>query len=339
MRTKIGIVGAGHVGTEAANELLRLNVADIVLIDINGEMAAGKALDLGHTCSLRGSSARISGGCDYRALSGCSVVVVTAGQPRKPGMSRDELLQVNFAVIKQTVEQLLEVVPHAVYIMVTNPLDTMAYAAWRLSGKPSNQVIGMAGVLDAARLRYFLAQEIGVNPSDIAAPVLGSHGDRMVPLIRHATAGGIPVSSLLDTSVLKRIVDRTVHAGTELVSLLKRGSAYYAAGVSVASMVESIVNDRKRLQCASVLAGEHYRLGDVFVGLPVILGSGGAERIVSFPLERHEQEALHAAVEGAGDAQKRVDAMIGRPADSAVKPGLDSKIGKIGRGIQSVPAT
>lgn len=307
MKKKTGIVGSGHVGSEVANEIVRMNLGDCVLIDVQADATRAKALDLSHTAPIRHSSASVEFAADYEALAGSSVVVLAAGVPRSPGMSRDDLLDTNLAILEDIVPRLMKVCPDAVFVVVTNPLDAMTYAAWKLSGKIAKSVLGMAGVLDSARLRWFLASELNVSAEDVHAMVLGSHGDLMVPLSRYATVAGIPAADLIDRETMTQILERTKNAGTELVSLLRSGSAYYAAGAATASVVDSILNDKRKVLCSSALCRGEYGIDGVFVGVPAIVGCAGVESIIELQLNEQELRALRAAANHLRHLQQRVD--------------------------------
>jgi malate dehydrogenase len=311
MKDRIGIIGAGNVGTETANELLRNNIADCVLLDIRNSQAVGKSFDLTHSGPLRHAAATITGTDDYAALEGCSVVVITAGKPRQPGMTRDDLLSENVQTIRDVCGKLNVHVPDAVWIMVTNPLDAMTYAALKLSGKDRRTVIGMAGALDAARLRATIAAALSVSAIDVHGMVLGSHGDLMIPLARYATVAGIPASELLPPDAMEKILRETVEAGTHLVDLLKTGSAYYAAGTSVASMVDAIVHDSRRVICSSVMCKGEYGTDGVCIGVPVLLGAHGVERIIELDLNDQERSAFMSAAHHLKALQDSVDVVLG----------------------------
>jgi malate dehydrogenase len=311
MKRQVGIVGAGHVGAEVASEILRMNIADCVFVDVDLDRARAKALDLTQAAPLRGSSGRVVEGDGLRALRDCAVVVLAAGVPRGPGMTREDLLDINCAIMQDVVPRLVSVVPEAVLLVVTNPLDAMTYAAWKLSGKDARSVFGMAGALDAARFRSFLAGELNVSAEDVHAIVLGSHGDLMVPLVRYASVGGIPARDLLSPGAAARILESTRHAGTELVSLLKTGSAWYAAGASVAAIVDSILNDKRRVFSCSVLCRGEYGIEGVCVGVPTVIGAAGVERILVLELDEAESKMLGASVEHLGMLQEDVDRRIG----------------------------
>ncbi len=310
MKEKVYIIGAGHVGAETANELARKDFCDVILIDIVEGMPQGKSLDMTHANPIRYISPNLRGQNDYNGIEDAKVIVITAGVPRKPGMSREELLDTNLKIMKSIIEEIKKKNDKAILIIVTNPLDAMTYTAYKLSGFERERVIGMAGILDSTRLRAFLAMELGVAYEDVSAITLGSHGDLMVPLPKYATVGGIPVTHLLPQEKIDAIVQRTRKAGGEIVSLLKTGSAYYAPGVSVAIMVESIIKDKKRvLPCSVYLKGE-YGISDVFVGVPVILGEKGAEKVVEMKLEPDEMEALKKSAEHVRKLQEQIDSKL-----------------------------
>ncbi len=298
MRRKLGIVGAGAVGTAAAHWALVKEVAEeVVLVDIVEGLARGKALDMAQSAPIYGFSARIEGTEDWAALKDAQVVILTAGRPRKPGMSRDDLLQVNLEIVKSCVEKIVEYAPGACLIVITNPIDAMVYTAFRVSGFPRQRVIGMAGVLDSARYRYFLAEALGVAPKDVQALVMGIHGDHMLPLVRLANVAGVPVSDLLPPEKIAEIVERTRKGGAEIVSYLKTGSAFTTPGLAAIEMAESILKDQKRVLTCSVWLEGEFGFSEVFIGVPVVLGARGMERILEFPLTEEEKAALAQSVE------------------------------------------
>jgi len=307
MKEKVYIIGAGYVGAETANELARKDFCDIVLIDIVEGIPQGKSLDMTHANPIRYISPNLKGQNNYEGIEEANVIVITAGVPRKPGMSREELLDINLNIIKSIISEITKRNNKAVIIVVTNPLDAMTYAAYKLSGFGREKVLGMAGVLDSTRLRAFLAMELKVAYEDVSALTLGSHGDLMVPLPKYATVGGIPVTHLLPKEKIDAIVERTRMAGGEIVSLLKTGSAYYAPGASVAIMVESIIKDKKRVLPASVLLKGEYGINDVFVGVPVVLGTGGVEKVIEMKLEPDELETLKKSAEHVRKLQEEID--------------------------------
>ncbi|MBX6754076.1 MAG: malate dehydrogenase [Thermorudis peleae] len=292
MRPKVTIVGAGMVGSTTAQYLAQRNIADIVLIDIVENLPQGKALDLLEAGPVLGYDCLVSGANDYAATANSDVIVITSGSPRKPGMSRDDLLRVNMNIVRSVVEQAAPLSPNAVIIVVTNPLDAMCHVALETSGFPAARVVGQAGVLDAARFRAFVAQELGVSPRDVTACVLGGHGDTMVPLPRYSTVAGIPVTALLPQDRIEAIVERTRDGGGEIVRLLGT-SAYYAPGAAVAEMVEAVLLDENRvLACSTYLTGQ-YGITDLYVGVPVVLGAGGVKRVIELELTEEERAALH----------------------------------------------
>src|SRR6201998_1682835 len=295
-RKKVSVVGAGFVGSTTAQRIVDLELADVVLTDILEGAPAGKALDLVESTPITRSDAFATGvttaNGDYSATNGSDVVVITAGFPRKPGMSRDDLLKANYDVVKGVVEQVAKHSPNCIIVMVTNPLDAMAQAALKVSGFPKNRVMGMAGVLDSARMSAFVAMECKVSVENVHSFVLGGHGDDMVPLPRYSTVAGIPLPDLLPKETIDAIVDRTRKGGAEIVNLLKTGSAYYAPSAAAVEMVEAILKDKKKiLPCAVYLEGE-YGIKGLFVGVPVKLGANGAEQIVEIKLTAEENAAL-----------------------------------------------
>lgn len=291
-RPKITIVGAGATGTAAAQWIAAKELGDLVLFDIVDGLAAGKALDLAQAGPVEDFDGRITGTQDWADTAGSALVIVTSGSPRKPGMTRDDLLNVNFDIVRGVVEAALERSPGAYLIILTNPVDVLTYAAWRVSGLPRARVMGQSGILDTARFRTFLAWELGVSVEDVTALVLGGHGDTMVPLVRYSAAGGIPVERLLPAETLARLVERTRAGGAEVVNLLKTGSAFLAPGAALAQMAEAILRDKKRiLPVAAVLDGE-YGERDVVMGVPVRLGAGGVEHVYELELTEEERAAF-----------------------------------------------
>jgi len=292
MRSKVTIVGAGNVGASTAQIVAGRGYADVVLVDIVEGLPQGKALDLLESTPVIGSDVQIVGTNGYEETEGSDIAVITSGIARRPGMSRDDLLLTNMGIVKGVVEQIIARSPNSILIIVSNPLDAMAQIAFHTSKFPRNRVIGMAGVLDTARFRTFLAQELNVSVEDVRAYVLGGHGDTMVPLVRYTTVAGIPVSELIAKDRLDSIVQRARDGGAEIVNLLKTGSAFYAPAASVAQMVDAIILDRKRiLPCAAYLQGE-YGINNLFVGVPVKLGAGGIEEIIQIKLTPEEDAAL-----------------------------------------------
>ena len=292
MRRKVSIIGAGNVGASAAERIAMRRLADVVMVDIVEGLPQGKALDLNEAAPVDGFDMRLTGTNGYDATAGSDVVVITSGLPRKPGMTRDDLLQKNFAIVKSVTEEVARRSPKAILIVVSNPLDAMAHTALKVSGFPRERVLGMAGVLDSARMRFFIAEAMGVSIENTHAFVLGGHGDTMVPLPRYSTVAGIPITELLPKETIDAIVQRTRDGGIEVVNLLKSGSAYYAPASSVVQMVEAILLDQHRiLPCAAFLQGEFgYR--DLFLGVPVQLGAGGLEKVIEIRLAPEEKAAL-----------------------------------------------
>jgi malate dehydrogenase len=296
MRKKVTVVGGGFVGSTAAQRIHDAGLADVVLTDILEGVPAGKGLDMAESGPILGSDSHAIGistaAGDYRETANSDIVVVTAGFPRKPGMSRDDLLKANYDVVKGVVEAVVKLSPSTILIIVTNPLDAMAQAAYKISGFSKNRVIGMAGVLDSARMSTFVAMELGVSVENVHSFVLGGHGDDMVPLARYSTVAGIPLPELLPKDKLEAIITRTRKGGAEIVNLLKTGSAYYAPSAAVAEMVEAILKDKKKiLPCAAYLEGE-YGINGLFVGVPVKLGARGIEQIIEIKLTPDEKAAL-----------------------------------------------
>ncbi|MEX2167711.1 MAG: malate dehydrogenase [Pirellulales bacterium] len=302
-RAKITIVGAGNVGATTAHWCAERELGDIVLLDIPeaGDMPKGKALDLMQAAPIFGFDSRVVGTSDYGDSADSDVVVITAGIPRKPGMSRDDLLATNARIMTAVCEQVKRTSPKSVVIVVSNPLDAMVQRAQQVTGFPPQRVVGQAGVLDTARYRTFLAMELGVSVEDTSALLMGGHGDTMVPLASCTSVGGIPVTQLLDAKRLEEIIDRTRNGGAEIVGLLKTGSAYYAPAAATAQMVEAVVRDKKRLLPCAAYCTKEYGVGGYYVGVPVILGAAGVEKIVELQLTETEQAAF----------QKSVDAVKG----------------------------
>ncbi len=292
MAAKITIVGAGNVGATTAHWAVAKELGDVVLIDIVEGMPQGKALDLAESAPIEGFDCRLVGTNDYADTANSDVVVVTAGIPRRPGMSRDDLLSTNAKIVGSVVANIAKYSPQAYLIVVSNPLDAMVYVAKQVSGWPKHRVMGMAGVLDSARFRYFIAQELGVSVEDVHGFVLGGHGDTMVPVPRYATVTGIPIPQLLSAAQIDRLVQRTRDGGAEIVNFLKQGSAFYAPGASIVQMVEAIVRDKKRLLPAAAYLEGEYGIQGVYVGVPVLMGAGGIEKVIEVELTAQEQAAL-----------------------------------------------
>ncbi|HYU48751.1 MAG TPA: malate dehydrogenase [Candidatus Limnocylindria bacterium] len=291
-RSKVTVIGAGNVGATTAQRIAEAGLADVVLVDIVEGLPQGKGLDLAEAAPVVGHDARIVGTNDYADTAGSDIVVVTSGLARQPGMSRDDLLAKNAGIVRSVVRAAAAVSPTAVLIVVTNPLDAMCHVALDASGFPRERVLGMAGVLDSARFRTFIAQELGVSVEDTHAFVLGGHGDTMVPLPRYSTVAGIPITELLPPDRVQALSERTANGGAEIVGMLKTGSAFYAPAASVFEMVEAILLDRKRvLPCAVLLQGE-FKTRGLFVGVPAVLGAGGMERVLEIELTDDEQAAF-----------------------------------------------
>jgi len=289
MKQKISVIGAGNVGATTAELIARDGFADVVLFDVHEGIARGKALDITEACPLWGSPSAVSGTASFEDTAGSNIIIITAGFPRKPGMSRDDLLHANADVIREVTAGTVKHSPDAIIIVVTNPMDVMAYAALRVSRFERKRVVGMGGVLDSARFRTFVAMELGVSPQDVEALVLGGHGDQMVPMPRFTTVKGIPITELLNDDTINQIIERTRNGGAEIVGLLKTGSAYYAPAASSVQMAKAILFDEKRLlPCSAYLDGEYGTAG-MFVGVPVVLGAKGVEKIVALELTREER--------------------------------------------------
>src|SRR5487761_40250 len=307
MRKKVTVIGSGNVGATVAQRLADKQMADVVLIDILQGVPQGKSLDMLETGPIEGYDVRVTGTNDYADTAGSDVIVMTAGLARKPGMSRDDLLKANYEVVKSAVGEAAKHSPKAFVIMVTNPLDAMAQTALRATGFPKNRVIGMAGVLDTARYRTFVAEALGVSVHNVQGFVLGGHGDTMVPVPRYTTIAGIPVTELLPSDKLNAIIERTRNGGAEIGSLLKTASAYYAPSAAAVEMIEAIFNDRKKiLPCAAYLEGE-YGIHGLFVGVPVKLGARGIEQIIQIKLTAEEEAALKKSA----DSVKELVGVIG----------------------------
>lgn len=294
---KVTIVGAGNVGATCAQRIAEAGLADVYLVDVVEGLAAGKALDMAQAAPIVGHGSRITGGTEYAPAEGSDLVVITAGIARKPGMSRDDLLATNGKIMTDVVTNVCRHAPNAILLIVSNPLDVTTYIAQEVSGLPRERVFGMAGVLDSARFRTFIAMELGCSPEDVTAMVLGGHGDSMVPLPRHATVSGVPIGQLISAERIEQIVDRTRNGGAEIVAHLKTGSAFYAPAASVTQMAASILRDEKRILPTCVRLKGEYGLSDVFVGVPVKLGAGGAEQVIELDLDEAEAAALQASAE------------------------------------------
>ncbi len=291
--SKISVIGAGHVGETTAFKIAEKELAnEVVLVDVIEDMPIGKGLDMREAGPVGKFDTKIFGTNSYEDTADSDIIVITAGKPRKPGMSRDELVSANFNIVKPVTENVVKHSPNAILIIVSNPLDAMAYTAYKVSGFPKNRVFGMAGILDTTRFRAFIAMEIGVSVENIQALVLGGHGDTMVPIVRYTTVSGIPVSHFIPEDKLNAIIERTAKGGGEIVKYLKTGSAYYAPAMAVTEMVESIVKDKKKiLPCSALLEGE-YGINGIYFGAPVKLGANGLEEIIEIDLNDAEKEAI-----------------------------------------------
>lgn len=311
MRSKVTVVGAGNVGATAAQRIADKGYADVVLIDVVEGMPQGKALDMLEAGPVTGSDANIVGTNSYEDTANSDIVVITAGIARRPGMSRDDLLFTNMDIVGSVTREAVQHSPDCFIIVVSNPLDAMVHRAYTVSGFPRQRVMGMAGVLDTARFRTFLAQELRVSVKDVQAYVLGGHGDTMVPLPHYTTVAGVPVAQLLERETLERIVQRTRSGGAEIVNLLQSGSAYYAPSAAIAEMVEAILHDQKRiLPCAAYLEGE-YGISGLFIGVPVKLGAGGMEQVIQLELTRDEKQQLERSADA---VRELIQTMEQRPA-------------------------
>lgn len=301
MDKKVSVIGAGNVGATVAQRLAEKELCDVALIDIVEGIPQGKALDLTEAAPIEKHDAHLSGSNTYEASAGSDIIIITAGIPRKPGMSRDDLISTNAGIVKTVTQQAAKLSPKAILIIVSNPLDAMCHVAYEASGFPRNRVIGMAGVLDSARFRAFIAMELNVSVENTHAFVLGGHGDTMVPLPRYSTVSGIPIIELLSKERIDALIDRTRKGGAEIVGLLKTGSAFYAPASAAVEMAESILKDKKKiLPCAAYLEGE-YGLNDLFIGVPVKLGKNGIEEIVQISLTDDEKEALQKSADAVAE--------------------------------------
>jgi len=308
--TRVAVIGAGNVGGTLAQRIAERNLADVVLLDILAGRPQSLALDLMEARGLEGHDRQIRGTANYADTAGSTIVVITAGLPRRPGMSRDDLLKTNAQIVVHAAKEAIAHSPDAILIVVTNPLDVMTYMAWQASGLPPERVMGMAGILDSARFQTFIALELGVSTADVSAMVLGSHGELMVPLPRYSSVNGIPITELLDAAAIARLVERTRNGGAEIVELLQTGGAYYAPASSACAMVETILQNKSRLlPIAAYLRGE-YGLNDVFIGVPARLGCGGIERILELDLSSAELAALHSSAESVRQGVQRAKTLV-----------------------------
>lgn len=289
---KISIIGAGSVGATAAFIIANKELGNVVMVDIVPEMPQGKGLDMSEASPIQRYDSQITGTNDYTDIADSDIVIVTSGLPRKPGMSREDLLHKNAEIVGSVTEQIVKYAPNSIIILVTNPLDIMTYHTWKVSGFPTNRVVGQAGILDSARFRYFIAEALSVSIEDISTMVLGGHGDTMVPLPRYTTVAGIPITELMSEETISQLAERTRNGGGEIVNLLKTGSAFYAPGAAVAQMAEAIIKDKNRiLPCSAYLTGQ-YGINDVYIGVPVKLGANGVEEIIELRLTASELAAL-----------------------------------------------
>ena len=298
---KVSIIGAGMTGSTTAHWLAEREIADIVLVDIVEGMPQGKALDLQEAMPVIGRDVTITGSNDYSATENSDIVVITAGLPRKPGMSRDDLLAANAAIVRKAAEETIIRSPNAIYIILTNPLDVMTYLTWKVTGLPAERVIGQAGILDSARMRAFVAMELRVSVENINCYVLGGHGDSMVPLTRHSNVAGVPLTKALSEESLASIVERTRKGGGEIVRLLKTGSAFYAPAAGIAQMVEAILKDKQLVVPAAVYMNGQYGLNDIYFGAPVQLGRNGVEKIIEYDLNDSELDQLQRSAQGVAE--------------------------------------
>ncbi len=295
-RKKISVIGAGNVGATAAFLIAQKELGDVVMVDIVDGIPQGKGLDIAEAAPVENFDANVTGSLDYEPTAGSDLVIITSGSPRKPGMSREDLLHINANIVKTATENAVKHSPNCTIIILTNPLDIMTYHAWKVSGFPSNRVVGQAGVLDSARFHYFISIELGVSVEDVSGFVLGGHGDTMVPLPRYTTVAGIPITELMSADRIEALAQRTRDGGAEVVQLLKT-SGYYAAGASLAQMAEAIIRDKKRiLACSTHLTGQ-YGINDLYIGVPIKLGAGGVEEIIEIELTDDELHALHTSAQ------------------------------------------
>jgi len=310
MRNKVSIIGAGMTGATTAHWLAERELADLVLVDVVEGMPQGKALDLQEALPVVGKDVTVVGSNGYEATEGSDIVVVTAGLPRKPGMSRDDLLVTNAGIVRTAVEETIKYSPNAIFVILTNPLDVMAYLAMKVANLPPNQVVGQAGILDSARMRAFVAMEVGVSVENIHCYVLGGHGDEMVPLTRHSNVAGIPLRDILSPDRLESIVQRTRKGGGEIVNLLKTGSAFYAPAAAITQMVEAILKNKHVVVPAAAYLNGQYGLKDMFFGVPVQLGRSGIEKIHEYQLEPDELSALQKSAEAVSQTLETLHKLV-----------------------------
>lgn len=309
---RVTIIGAGNVGSTLAHRIAQHNLANVVLVDIVEGMPQAIALDLTHAQGLDRHNRQIKGTNDYADTANSDIVVITAGIPRKPGLSRDDLIGINAKIVVEVTQKAIAYSPNALYIIITNPLDVMTYLTWQATGFPANRVMGMAGVLDSARFQTFIAMELGVSVTDVRALVIGDHGDSMIPLPRYASVGGIPITELMDRATIDRICDRTRHGGAEIVNLRKTGGAYSAPASAACLMVEAILHNQSRLVPASAYLQGEYGLKDIFIGVPTLLGCRGIEKVVELNLTDKERDALHAAAASVRQNVERARVLLGK---------------------------
>ena len=310
MKAKVSIIGAGMTGSTSAHWIAEREIADVVLIDIVEGMPQGKALDLTEAMPIIGKDVSLVGSNDYKDTNGSDIIVITAGLPRKPGMSRDDLLKVNADIVGKATLETLKYSPDAIFIILTNPLDTMAYLSMKIGNLPPNRVIGQAGVLDSARMRAFVGMELGVSVENISCYVLGGHGDSMVPLTRHSNVAGIPLNKILTEEKLNAIVERTRKGGGEIVNLLKTGSAYYAPSAAITQMVDAVLKDKKLIVPAAAYLQGEYGLNGIFFGVPVQLGKNGIEKIIEYDLNDFERKALEDSAKAVSESVEALSSLV-----------------------------
>jgi malate dehydrogenase len=310
MTAKVAIIGAGMTGSTTAHWLAEKEIVNVVLVDILEGMPQGKALDLLEAMPIIGKDVIITGSNDYKATEGSDIIVITAGIPRKPGMSRDDLLKTNAEIVGKATTETLKYSPNAIYIILTNPLDTMAYLAMKIGKLPANRVIGQAGVLDSARMRAFVSMELGVSVENINCYVMGGHGDTMIPLTRHSNVAGVPLKDTMAVDKLNAIVERTRNGGGEIVSLLKTGSAYYAPAAAVAQMVEAIIKDKHLIVPAAAYMQGEYGLKGFFFGVPVQLGRKGIEKIIQYELNSEEKESIQRSAAAVQETTEALEKLV-----------------------------
>lgn len=302
---KVSVIGAGNVGSLTAMRIAETGLANVVLVDIMEELAKAKALDLSDALAIRGGGGKISATADYADIQDSNIVIITAGQPRGPGMSRDDLLLKNSKIVREVTENIKKFTPNSIIIMVTNPLDAMSYLTYKISDFPVNKVMGMAGVLDCGRFSKFISSELNVDVSEIKTTILGSHGDSMVPLVRYSTVKGVPLIELMPKEKIDRLLAQTKKAGGEIVSLLKEGSASFGPSESILSMVKAIINDTKEEMCFSTYLDGAYGIRDIFIGVPAKIGKEGVEGVIELELNKEEKEALQDSARIIKDSLKK----------------------------------